>query len=298
MGTRIRIDGIGVVNATPLTPDDRLNEAEYRRHVRWMLDAGIRFLQPVAATGQALQTSEAEWQRVMEITVEEAKGRALVTAYTGRASTAETIRLTRLAAEIGCDAAYVIQPYFARPDAQGLYLHYRAVAQAVPDFPLVIYNNPDRAGVSIPIEVMERLVAECENIVGLKQSDLNQFADSVHRLGERITVWPKAEKEVLFGLALGAPGILTFAGNVVPRELVEILAAFGRGDLEKAREIYLRLLPLFNVIHIEPVPAAIKYMLNRMGWEFGACRLPIHDVSAESARTIEGVLRAVAGPGS
>lgn len=291
MGKRLRIEGIGVVNATPLTADDRLNEAEYRRHVRWMLDAGVGFLQPVAATGQALQTTEAEWQRILEVTVEEAKGRALVTAYTGRAGTAETIRLTRRAAEIGCDAAYIIQPYFSRPDAEGLYLHYRAVARAVPEFPLVIYNNPERAGVSIPIEVLERLVAECENIVGLKQSDLSQFADCVHRLGERITVWPKAEKEILFGLTLGAPGVLTFAGNVVPRELGEIVAAFGRGDLEKAREIYLRLLPLFTLIHVEPVPAAIKGMLNRMGWDFGPCRLPIHEVSAESARSIDATLR-------
>jgi len=289
----LEITGIGVVNATPLTHDDRVNEQEYRRHVRWMLDEGIRFLQPVAATGQALQTSEEEWRRILEITVEEAKGKALVTAYSGRASTAETIGLTRMAAEIGCDAAYIIQPFFTRPNPEGLYLHYQAVAKAVPDFPLVFYNNPDRAGVSIPIDVMDRLTGEFPNFVGLKQSNLDEFPDSVNRLRGRITVWPKSEKEILFGLALGAPGVLTFAGNVVPRHLVEILAAFEKGDFAAAREAYLRVLPLFNVIHIEPVPAAIKYMLKRMGWDFGPCRLPIHDVSEKSARVIDEVMEAV-----
>lgn len=167
MNARFEIRGIGVVNATPLTAADRLHEAEFRRHVRWMLDAGVRFLQPAAATGQGLQLDEAEWRRVLELSVEEAKGRALVTAYTGRASTAETIRLTRLARDLGADCAYLIQPFFTRPNADGLYHHYKMVAEAVPDFPLIFYNNPDRAGVPIPLEVMDRLVTEHPNPRGL-----------------------------------------------------------------------------------------------------------------------------------
>lgn len=275
---RIDLSGIGVVNATPLTADDRLNETEYRRHLRWMVDEGVRFIQPVAATGQALQTTEEEYRRILELTVEEVGGRAVVTAYTGRAGTADTVRLTRLAQAVGADCAYIIQPFFTRPDPEGLYLHYRAVAEAVPDFPIVFYNNPDRAGVNLPVDVMERLVAEYPNFIGLKQSDLTAFADSWARLGSRITVWPKAEKEILFGLTLGAPGVLTFAANLVPGPLAEIIRRFQAGDLQKAREIYLALLDLINVIHVEPVPAVIKYALNRMGWDFGQPRLPVHSL--------------------
>jgi 4-hydroxy-tetrahydrodipicolinate synthase len=287
----LEIKGIGVVNATPLNPDNKVNDPEYRRHIRWLAQKGIGFIQPVAATGQAMQTTEEEYKRILEISVEELRGKVLITAYSGRASTEETIKLTRLARDIGCDAAYLIQPFFSRPDAEGIYQHYRAVAEAVPDFPLVFYNNPERAGVEISQDVMFRLVSEFENFTGLKQSNPNAVADNFHALRHKITVWPKSEKEMLTGLAMGSPGILTFAGNVVPGELVEILNKWNQGDISGAREIYFRLLPLMNIIHIEPVPGPIKYMLNRIGWNFGHCRLPIHEVSPKNAEKIDGVLK-------
>lgn len=287
----LKIKGIGVVNATPYTADNKLNEGEYRRHIRWMAEKGIAFIQPVAATGQAMQTSEEEYKRILEITVEELKKKVIITAYSGRPSTAETIRLTKLAQDIGCDAAYIIQPFFSRPDSEGIYLHYRAIAEAVPEFPLVYYNNPSRAGVSIPLDVMRRLVTEFDNFVGLKQSDIAAVADSYGMLRDKIMVWPKAEIEILYALSMGSPGVITFAGNIVPGELVEIVNAWNQGDIDRARDIYFRLLPLFNIIHIEAIPAPIKYMLNRMGWNFGDCRLPIHQVSSESAEKIDRVLK-------
>jgi len=287
----LKIKGIGAVNATPLTQKNQLNEEEYRRHIRWLADKGIGFLQPVAATGQAMQTTEEEYRRILEITVDELKGKVLITAYAGRPGTDDTIRLARLARDIGCDAAYIIQPFFTRPDAEGLYQHYRAVAEAVPGFPLVFYNNPARAGVEIPQEVMVRLVSEFENFVGLKQSNLEAVADNFHALSQKITVWPKSEKEILTGLAMGSPGILTFAGNIVPAELVEIVRTWERGEIQRAREIFFRLLPLINIIHIEPVPGPIKYMLNKMGWDFGPSRLPIHPVSPKNAEKIDSVMQ-------
>ncbi len=295
---RFEITGIGVVNATPLEPDDTLNEAEYRRHIRWMAECGVSFIQPCAATGQAMQTSEAEFRRILELSVEELKGRVLITAYTGRASTEETIRLTRLARDLGADAAYIIQPFFTRPDAEGIYLHYRAVARAVPDFPLVFYNNPDRAGVSIPLGVIERLVDEFEQFVGLKQSDLNLVAASFGRFRQKITVWPKAEQELLMALAHGAPGVLTFAGNLVPRELVSIVEAWKAGDLEMARRVYYRILPLMEAIHWEPVPSVIKHALNKMGWNFGRCRLPAHELGSETAARVDRLLAELTSPES
>ena len=287
----LQIKGIGTVNATPLTADNKINEAEYRRHIRWMKDKGIGFIQPVAATGQAMQTTEAEYKRILEITVEELKGKVLVTAYSGRPSTDDTIRLTKLARDIGCDCAYLIQPFFTRPDPEGIYQHYRAVAKAVPGFPLVFYNNPDRAGVEIPQDVMVRLVSEFDNFVGLKQSNMNAVIDSYSALQQKITVWPKCEKELIVALAFGSPGVLTFAGNIIPGELVEIVNAWNRGDQARAREIFFKYLPIMNLIHIEPVPGAVKYMLNRMGWNFGPCRLPIHDVSKASAEKIDQALK-------
>lgn len=286
------VGGIGVVNATPHTSSDQVNLKEYRRHIRWLADEGARFLQPAAATGQALQTTDDEYCRILEATVDEVGDRVFVTAYSGRASTKETIRLTRLAKDIGVHAVFIIQPFFSKPDPQGIYLHYRAVAEAV-DIPIVFYNNPDRAGVNLPIEVMQRLVAESDRFVALKQSDLNQLSDSFLKLGQKIKVMAKSEGELLMGLAMGAPGALTFAGNIVPNQLVQILEAWNRGDQETARQIYYRILPLIKVIHVEPVPAAINYMLNRLGWDFGQPRLPSHPLSEENAQSVDRVLQAL-----
>ena len=148
-------------------------------------------------------------------------------------------------------------------------------------------------GIEIPRDVMVRLVKEHKNFVGLKQSTLGSVLDDYKALQDSITVWPKSEKEILFGLMCGSPGILTFAGNIIPGELVSILKAWQEGDVQKARDIYFKVLPLINIIHVESVPGPIKYMLNAMGWEFGKPRLPIHEVSAESARKIDDVLRSL-----
>lgn len=286
---KFELSGVGVVNATPVDANGRMNEAEYRRHVRHLADSGIGFLQPAAATGQALSTSEEELRQLLEWTLDEVGDRVAVTAYTGRDGTEETIRLTKMAADVGVHCAYIIQPYFSRPDAEGLYQHYAAVAERV-DIPLVFYNNPDRAGVPIPISVMQRLADQYDQFVGLKQADLLAFADSFSALSGKLQVMPKSEKEMIFGYSLGSTAVLTFAGNIVPNELVDIHRNWANGNLDAARKTYLEVLELFNIIHIEPVPGAIKHMLNKMGWDFGPPRLPGHTLSADSAKRVEDVL--------
>lgn len=289
----IDLSGIGVVNATSLHGDGSFDEDTYRRHLDWMVANGVRFVQPAAATGQAMALSLAEWKQIVEVTVGHLKGRCLVTAYTGRDSTEETVALTRLSRDLGVDCAYVIQPFFSRPDAEGLYRHYRAVADAVPDLPIVFYNNPGRAGVNLPIPVMARLAGECGNFVGLKQSNLEELAPSFARLSDRMVVWGKSELELLYSLSLGAPGSLTFAGNIIPGPLVRIVDLWNKGDAGAARSLFKRYTPLMQAIHLEPVPGCIKYMLKRLGWEFGPSRLPGHEVSAETAREIDRVMEAL-----
>lgn len=289
MVKKFDLRGVGCVNATPTRPDGSVNETEYRRHIRWLADSGITFIQPAAATGQALTLTEAEMTKILEWSVDEVGDRVAVTAYSGRDGTAETIRLTKLAKTIGCSSAFIIQPYFSRPDPEGLFRHYAAIAEAV-DLPIVIYNNPDRAGVPIPISVMERLVDRYENVVGLKQSDLNAFVDSHRALSPRIHVFPKSEKEMLLGFSLGSRAILTFGANVIPAELAEIHRRWEAGDHSGAREIHRRFLPLMNAIHVEPVPGAVKWMLNAMGWSFGAPRLPGHELSDGHAQEVGELL--------
>lgn len=286
--------GVGVVNATPLTADGHINEGEYRRHVRFLADEGISYIQPAAATGQALSTSDDEYRRLLEMSVDEVGDRLAVTAYSGRDSTEETIRLTKEAAAIGARCAFIIQPYFSRPDAEGVYRHYASIAEAV-DLPLVIYNNPDRAGIPMPVSVLTRIAENYPQYVGLKQSNMDDLADSMLNLSQHLHVMPKSEKEMLYGFTLGSKAVLTFVGNVAPRQLVSIWRSFMDGDVVTARSEYLRLLPLINAVHIEPVPGAIKYMLGILGWDFGPVRLPGYTLSEKNADIVSEVLASVLG---
>lgn len=289
MAQGIELRGIGVVNATPLTPSGDLDEEEYRRHIRWLIAHGVGFLQPHAATGQGALSSEDEYRSLLEITVAEARGKALVTAYSGRASTSETIKATQTAKDAGADAVFVIQPWYSRPEMRGLYMHFKTVADAV-DIPIVIYNNPNRTGLSIPVDLIRRLTDACPNIVGLKQTDLAAVIDSYGTLRHRISVSPYGDAEILWGLAQGATWSVSYAANVIPAQMVQIFEAWRTGDQERARTLFYAYLPLIRATHYEPLPAAIKYMLNRMGWTFGAPRLPVAEVSAETARKIDSVL--------
>lgn len=286
------VGGIGAVNPTPYKEDGSINEAEYRRHIRWMADCGVRFLQPGAATGQSMQLTLEEYRRVLQMTVEEVGQRVFVTAYAGRPDPRETIELINVAKDVGAHAAFLIQPFFSLPDQEGVYRYYKMVAQNT-DLPLVFYNNPARAGISLSVDVMDRITDEFRNYVGLKQTDIEQFPTSVRRLGTKIKVMPKSEHHILFGLALGAPGVLTFAAAIIPDKVVKILNAWQAGDHEAARRTYLEYLPLFDAIHIEPVPNAVHYMLNRMGWKFGTPRLPGHEPSVANKAKIETVLKSL-----
>lgn len=286
------VGGIGAVNPTPYNPDGSVNEREYRRHVRWLADNGVRFLQPSAATGQSMQTAREEYRRILEISVDEVGDRMFITAYAGRPDPRETIEMINTAHRVGAHAAFLIQPFFSTPDQEGVYLHYKMVAQNT-DLPLVFYNNPARAGINLSVDVMDRLTDEFSNYVGLKQSDIEQFPESVRRLSRKIKVMPKSEHHIIFGLALASPGVLTFAANIIPDRVVKILEAWQSGDWETARRVYLECLPLFDAIHIEPVPNAVFYMLNRMGWDFGTPRVPGHELLPSHKEGVDAVLGAL-----
>lgn len=283
------VGGIGAVNPTPYKRDGTIDEAEYRRHIRWLADNGVRFLQPSAATGQSMQTTREEYKRLLEISVDEVGERVFITAYAGRPDPRDTIDMINVAAEAGAHAAFLIQPFFSTPDAEGVYLHYKTVASHT-DLPLVFYNNPARAGIDLTVDVMDRLTDECPAFVALKQSDIDWFPEAMRRLGPKIEVMPKSEHQILFGLAFGSPGVLTFAANIIPDRLVAILTAWQAGDQETARRIYLECLPLFDIIHIEPVPNAVFYMLDRMGWKFGKPRIPGHPLMPENHAKVDAVL--------
>ncbi len=286
------LGGIGVVNPTPRNSDDTVNEEEYRRHISWMADNGIRFLQPCAGMGQYMEITREEYRRLLEISAEEIGDRVFITAYVAHPNPRQAIEMINIAEDVGAHAAFLMQPFFTKPDEEGVYLYFRAVAKET-KLPLVLYNCPSRAGINMSVDLMDRITDEVPNFVGLKQTTFDEFPDAVRRLSGKFKVIPGAEDQMLFGFALGSPGVLTFAANVIPDRLVAVQTAWEVGDHEEAKAIWLECLPMFKIIHIEPVPNAVVYMLNRMGWKFGTQRIPAHEPSEEHKQKIDDVLRSL-----
>ncbi|GBF12240.1 dihydrodipicolinate synthase family protein [Tepidibacillus sp. HK-1] len=288
---KLQLKGIGVVVATPLNEDGTINEQEYRRHLRWLIKSGVGYVQPAAATGQVMQTTDDEYRRLLKIAVEECKGTGvLVTAYPGRADTAHSVELTKYAAEIGADAAYLVQPLFSRPDVKGLYEHYKAILDAVPGFPIVMYNNPDRTSVQVPIELVERLSEEYPQIIGFKQADPAQVPETFRRFGQKMHVWSRGEFDLLMVLSMGAPGSISFSGNIIAPQLVEVQRLWESGDIEAARKLFYKVFPVIMACHWGPIPSTIKYMMRRTGWNVGVPRLPIIDVDDALAKRVDQAL--------
>lgn len=288
------IRGMGTVVATPLDDDGVVDEAEYRRHLRYLIESGMSYVQPSAATGQVMQTGDDEYERLLRIAVEECQGTStLVTAYPGRPDTEHTIRLTQLAQQAGADAYFLVQPLFARPDAAGLHEHYRRVIEAAPGLPVVLYNNPDRTSVQLPLDVIERLIDDHEEVIGLKQADPAQLVQSFHVVGERVPVWSRGEFDLLLVLAMGGSGSISFSGNIIASELVQIYEKWVGGDIDGARRLFYRCLPVIQACHAAPIPAAIKHMMSRRGWKVGDPRLPILPASEAVRAQLDRALAAV-----
>lgn len=285
------VRGVGVVVATPIDDAGNVVEEEYRRHLRWLIDSGVGYVQPSAATGQVMQTGDAEYVRLLEIAVEECAGtQTLVTAYPGRADTAHTIELSKKARDIGADCSFLVQPLFTKPDAAGLLAHYASVIEATPELPVVLYNNPDRTSVQLPLDVIEKLTDEHESVIGLKQADPAQLVESFRRLGKRIPVWSRGEFDLLTVLALGGPGSISFSGNIIAPELVQVYELWNKDELTKARELFYTCLPVIQACHWAPIPAAIKHMMTLRGWAVGAPRMPVMPVSDDLAARLQAAL--------
>ena len=272
-------EGVGVLNALPVTDSGAFNEREYERHLGFLFDSGVSFVQPGAAAGQVMTTSREEFKRSLELAVKAAGGKAKVTAYTGRGSTAETVALTQIAADVGADAAFVVPPTITKPDAPGLYAHYRTLADAVAPFPIVLYNNPERAGISLPLDVARRLLIDVPNVVALKNADNETYVKSWQLLGDVSPVYARNEGEALVALSMGAPGFLSISGNAIPGPLVELDRRWDTRDPAAALELYRALIPAIRAAATPPSPAGLHHVLALLGWSFGQPRMPILPVS-------------------
>jgi 4-hydroxy-tetrahydrodipicolinate synthase len=278
--------GCTVALVTPFR-DGALDEAALRRSVEWQIAQGTPILCPVGTTGESPTLSHDEHERVIAVVVETSAGRAKVMAGTGSNSTAEAIRLTRFAARSGVDGALLVAPYYNRPNQEGMYRHFAAVAECTL-LPLVLYNIPARTGRNVEPETVERL-AKIGPIVAVKEAagSLDQVSDLIVRTD--LTILSGDDSLTLPMLSVGAEGVVSVIANLVPRDVMDLIDAFQSGRTELARQRHARLFPLCrDLLGLAPNPVPIKTALALLGRGNGELRLPLcplDDRESELLRT-------------
>ena len=271
--------------ATPFR-DGAVDAPALRDLIEWQIQSGIDGLVPCGSTGEAATLTHAEHESVIKLTVEQVRKRVPVIAGTGSNSTAEAIRLTAAAREMGADGALLLSPYYNKPTQDGIFKHYKMIAASV-DLPLFVYNIPGRTASNITPETFARL-SEIKNIVGVKEASgsMDQASDILKLCGDRLTILSGDDGLTLPLIALGAKGVISTCSNVVPREMHDLVAAALGGDFAKAREIHYRLLPLIRALFVETNPIPVKQALAFMGKCANELRMPLVPMTAGPAEKL------------
>ena len=282
--------GCGTALVTPFRGDQSLDEKTLRALVRRQIDAGIHFLVPCGTTGESPTLTHAEHLRVVEITLEEAKGKVPVMAGAGGYNTVEVIALAKELEALGADGLLSVTPYYNKPTQEGLYQHYRAIASAV-RVPIVVYSVAGRTGVNVEPGTLRRL-AGIDNIVGVKEAsgNIGQMAQVVHQVPESFHVLSGDDSITIPLVALGGRGIISVASNEVPAEMAQLANLCLKGDFAGARAVQRKILPLMDVNFVESNPGPVKYAMVRMGLVEPVWRLPLVPPSESSRAKIDAVL--------
>lgn len=270
----------------------KVDEESYRAFIEWQIQEGIHGLVPCGTTGESATLSHEEHEKVIEICIDQAKGRVAVLAGAGSNNTAEAIHLAHFAKDAGADGALLITPYYNKPTQEGLYQHFKAIAEAV-DMPMVPYNVPGRTGCNLLPATIGRLAHELPNIVGIKEAtaNLTQVSDVLEACPKSFQVLSGDDFTVLPLLALGGAGVISVTSNVAPAAMAGLCNAVKAGDWDKAREIHYALMPLNRAMFMETNPIPVKTALSMMGKMPLEFRLPICPMSACCDDALREVLK-------
>jgi 4-hydroxy-tetrahydrodipicolinate synthase len=271
--------GSMVALISPMRSDGSLDEKAFQELVEWQIAEGTEGLVPVGTTGESPTLSHAEHKRVVELCVEVARGRVPVIAGAGSNSTAEAIDFVKHAKAAGADATLVVTPYYNKPTQEGMYLHFKALADAA-DLPLFIYNIPPRSVIDMSVETMARL-ARHPNIVGVKDATAN-LARPLHTrraCGADFIQLSGEDHTALSFNAAGGHGCISVTANVAPRLCAEMHKAWREGRIAEAIGIQDRLVPLHDALFAETSPGPVKYAASLLGKGSDHCRLPMAPVS-------------------
>jgi 4-hydroxy-tetrahydrodipicolinate synthase len=288
---RTRFTGVGTALITPFTTDGSLDESAIKRLARRQIDAGVHFLSPCGTTGEAPTLSHRDKLRVVELVVEESNGRIPVLAGSGGYDTREVIELARDMERVGADGLLSVTPYYNKPTQEGLYQHFKAIAESV-TLPIVLYNVPTRTSVNMSVETTLRL-AEISNIVATKEAATNveHWSTIVAGAREGFHLLSGDDPLTVVAMAVGGRGVVSVASNEAPAEMVQIVELCEKGDFTAARKLHHWLLPLIQVNFIETNPIPCKAAMAAMGLIEESYRLPMVPPSPAAREKVMRVLQ-------
>ncbi|MEX0652843.1 MAG: 4-hydroxy-tetrahydrodipicolinate synthase [Phycisphaeraceae bacterium] len=286
------LQGAFTAMVTPFR-DGRLDEDQLAQNVAFQIEQGIDGLVPVGTTGESPTLSHDEHRRVIEKTIEAAGGKVKVIAGTGSNATQEALELTRHAKQAGADAALMVNPYYNKPSQEGLYRHFMTVADQV-DLPIVLYNIPGRTAIQLTAETIARL-ARHANIVAVKEAtgSMDMASEIAMRCeGQQMDILSGDDSLTLPLMSIGATGVVSVVSNILPARVKALVDAALKGDFLEARKQHLALFPLFRgMLSLDVNPVPVKTAMRLLGRDTGELRLPLCEMSDESAAALEKVLR-------
>jgi len=285
-------EGTSTAIITPFTKDNKVDEEGLRRLVEFQEENGIRTIVPCGSTGESAMLSHDEHIRVIEVVVDHVK-KAKVLAGAGSNSTSEAVMLSKRAEDIGVDGLLSISPYYVKPTQEGIYLHFKAIAESV-NIPVVVYNIPGRTASNVTAETMLRM-AEIDGIRAVKEASGN-----LEQIKEILNKRPKGF-EVLSGddaftpavIRSGGDGVISVASNCVPRKMSDLVSLLLSGDNSSADKLIAELAPIFELLFIETNPIPIKYIMYKLGYGSGVPRLPLTKITDKDRAVVDDVLKRI-----
>jgi 4-hydroxy-tetrahydrodipicolinate synthase len=284
--------GLYTAIVTPFTVNENVDEQALKKLIDFNLAGGVDGIVPCGTTGESPTLTHDEHDRVIELTIEHINGRAKVLAGTGSNSTREAVRLSKHARRSGADALLLVTPYYNKPTQEGMYRHFREIAESV-SIPSIIYNIKGRTGINLETDTLVRLMTDCANIVGVKEAsgDLNQMKDVIARKTKEFSVLSGDDNMTLPLIKAGGDGVISVASNVIPAQMARLVKLGLEGKFAEAEALEKELAPLFAVEFVETNPIPIKYMLSLKGMCNEVYRLPICELRPASKEKVQVVMK-------
>lgn len=285
---------VAIVTPFSVTSNKKLiiDEKKLRELVDFQVKNGTSGIVPCGTTGESATLSFAEHEHVIEVTVDQVGRRIPVIAGTGSNSTEEAVMLTKHAEKAGADASLQVAPYYNRPTQRGLYEHFKAIADAV-KIPIVLYNIASRTGVNIEPETIAKLASDCKNIIAVKEAsgNLEQMSRIKQLIPKNFDLISGDDALTLPVLSIGGTGIISVVANIVPKEVANLVSAFEKGNIEKAKDLHFKLLPLIKAMFIETNPIPVKTAMGLLGMCNPSLRLPMSKMLPENEEKLKKALK-------